>query len=86
MSSGVEFDEDKWLSNRQATQRQTSTGGGPVYSGGGYASGGGSDVKGLSGWLIRHRLAKDYKSAQIILLVIMVIDFIITGVVIYSIM
>lgn len=81
MSSGVEFDEDSF--------GKSFSGGSSPYSQpsiGGYAGsnnyGAGDNIGGLSGWLIRHHLAKSPQSAQMVMVGVIIINIIITAVVI----
>ena len=67
MSDEVQFDTDMQTSSMR---RQ-----GPVASFGQSMPGGG-EASGLSGWLMRHGIAKSPKSAQIILVGIVLFDII----------
>lgn len=76
MAQGVQFDEDNWGGSRQGSMRPGQFGGSMA---GGYGYGSGApEVKGLAGWLIKHRWAKTEKGAQAILLVVMLINVLIT--------
>ena len=71
MSSGIEFDEDKF--NYSSKPQPNSSGG--VNMQGGYPQ---RDAGGIVGWLIRKGWAKTEASANIILLVVVVINIIVT--------
>ncbi len=88
MSSGVEFDEDRWGGARPSAGSPaggfsggSQMGGAPVYNYGGY---GGGNAKGISGWLQRHGIAKSDKSAQYIMLAIIILNIAITGFVYFT--
>jgi hypothetical protein len=68
MSSGVEFDEDKIIYRRPAPGGSPSIGGGNP----------GRPSSGMAAWLIRKGWAKSNNSAQILLVVIVLINIIIT--------
>ncbi|MEK7646677.1 MAG: hypothetical protein AAB381_03230 [Patescibacteria group bacterium] len=71
MASGIEFDEDKF--NYSSKPQPNGVGGPAVQSG--YAPRG---AGGIVGWLISKGWAKNEASANIILLVLVVINIIIT--------
>ena len=76
MSTGVEFEEDSFGHGPSAARPGAST---PTYQ---YAPPGfqdsGNEERGMTGWFIRHHLAKTPQGAQMYLLGIVVINIIIT--------
>lgn len=68
MASGVEFDEDNMTFARPGVR---------PGMGGGRFNPGQREERGIPGWLIRHGLAKSYASAQIMMIGIVIVDFII---------
>ena len=81
MVSGVEFDEDKIdYGGPRAIRRPSSTAGGPApaYNVAQYNARG----SGMAGWLVSHGWAKSETAAQIILIVIVLINIVITYVVV----
>ncbi len=74
MSSGIEFEEDNFSKNyaKPANSQQN-------YSYNNYGSQQQGE-RGLTGWLMKHGLAKSPQGAQMVMLIIVVINMIITGV------
>jgi hypothetical protein len=81
MASGVEFDEDTIGMTGPASQAQQSRSPADfLRSSPAYVDP--NTVTGLKGWVLRHGFAKNSKSAEILLLVVMVFNFVITFLVI----
>ncbi len=78
MSSGIEFEEDSFSRNyAKPTNANTSNTSNQNYSYNNYEQ---PAERGITGWLMKHGLAKSPQGAQVIMLVIVVINMIITGV------
>lgn len=73
MSSGVQFDEDKFNYSSKPQPNVSKMNNGQSSSGG----------SGLSGWLIRKGFAKSENSAQVILISVLIINVIVTFLLIY---
>lgn len=80
MASGVEFDEDKFSYGRPRPTGSMPATGGSAYPQTSYGSG--ERIPGLTGWLVRHHLAKSENSAQYVMVGIIIINIIITFLVI----
>lgn len=75
MTTGVEFDEDKFS---YTAQRHPVSG----LSMAGQYKQPGQQVRGIGGWLIRHGFAKSETSAQVLMVCIVILNAIITAFVI----
>jgi hypothetical protein len=76
MSSGVEFEEDSF-----SYKPKPRLSGGPAGSSPGVPASVGNEPK-MVQWLMRHGIAKSGTSAQVILIIVVIINIIITYVVI----
>ena len=74
MASGVEFDEDKF--SYTPPKGAQPVGASPSFPAG--SSGYSSAPKGMSGWLIAHGLAKSEKSAQVMMVFLVLVNIVIT--------
>lgn len=75
MSSGIQFDEDKfnYSSKPQPNNSQPFSG---QYSS--------AEISGMAGWLVRKGWAKSPQSAQVIMIGLVIVNFIITiGIITY---
>jgi hypothetical protein len=75
MSSGIEFEEDSF--SRNYAKPANTGASNQNYSYNNYEQ---PAERGITGWLMKHGLAKSPQGAQVIMLVIVVINMIITGV------
>jgi hypothetical protein len=73
MSSGIEFEEDNFSKHYAQPTNSAQN-----YSYNNYNTP--PEEKGLSGWMMKHGLAKSPQGAQVIMLIIIVINMIITGI------
>jgi hypothetical protein len=73
--SDVEFDTDMNSGSRYAPGISQSS---PSSRNAGNPSYGGQQAKGMAGWLMRHGLAKSPQSAEILLVVVVIVDIIAT--------
>ncbi len=72
MPSDIQFEEDGFSKGYSQIQSK------PSASGYGVAQSGNDQTRGMTGWLIRHHLAKSPESAQLYLLALVIVNIIIT--------
>ncbi len=75
MSSGIEFEEDGFAKNYGQKPQNQSQNIGYSYNNA-YSSN--PEEKGMTGWLIKHNLAKSSGGAQLVLIGVVVVNIIIT--------
>ncbi len=81
MASGVEFDEDTiGMTGPASPIQQAQSPASFLRSSPAYVDP--NTVTGLKGWVLRHGFAKNSKSAEVLLLIFMVFNFVITFLVI----
>lgn len=81
MAQGVEFEEDSFSYKRPSGTANAGNASGYSMNTG-YGMQNSQGPKGMVGWLIRHHLAKSEKSAQVVMIGLVVINIIITVIVI----
>jgi hypothetical protein len=81
MSEGVEFEEDAFATKKYQQFAHPTSGIAPANMTAVERLQVSKEARGISGWLIRHHLAKDFEGAQKILLIVVLLNIVITVVV-----